>query len=105
MHSTSFPENRLELKAVLKSLPALWSPIMWLGLYFPSHKQYVEVRCYSKETLAIIPELTWCANTSVSLSPRSCHHRRQDTSSEEEIRNSTREQKQNQGKEARVVDF
>lgn len=68
---------------------------MWLGLYFLSHKQYVEVRCYSKETLEITPELTWCANISVSLSPCSCHHRRRDTSSEEEIRNSTREQKQN----------
>lgn len=93
MHSTSFPENRLELKADLKGLSALWSQIMWLGLYFLSHKQYVEVRCYSKETLEITPELTWCANISVSLSNCSCHHRLRDTSSEEEIRNSTREQK------------
>lgn len=65
MHITSFPENKLELKAVLKVLSGLWSQIMWLGFYFSLINNMPKSVAMAKK-LEIIPELTWCANISVS---------------------------------------
>lgn len=83
IHITSLPENKLELKAVLKGLSSLWSQIMWLGLCNLSHKQYTEVSCYGKRNLKCF--LSWHAvQTFLYRSPLSSHHKFWDTSSARE---------------------